>query len=76
MDPATIALLVALGKAAAGAAVGAATTYGLSQATPKHGMTQIGAVPEPEGVDFNALVGQQQQQESRLPQSRLQLRPF
>jgi hypothetical protein len=67
MDPVTMAII--------GAAVQALIGGGIAAATPKHGMTQPLDAPKPGqsgGMDFSALVGQQQP--SNLPKLQLQNR--
>jgi hypothetical protein len=68
MDPITTAIMTA--------AVQALVSAGASAAMPKRGMTQPGQIPQlgEQPVDFNALVGPQQQQPSQLPKLQLQSR--
>ena len=68
MDPITTAVMTAALQSLIGA--------GVSQAMPKKGMTQPGQIPQlgEQPVDFNALVGPQQQQPSQLPKLQLQSR--
>jgi hypothetical protein len=67
-------LLIALGKAAAGAAVSAAAGYAVQSAVPKYGMKTPGATPEAgsQEMDFNSLVGQGQNQDSSLKKLELE----